>query len=202
MAVSLNLRGLSLATLGEREQARSVLEQALSYWNRLENEQGVGRCLLHLGFVTCALGDYDEARRIQVEALMRLEALKDTSFIPVSLAHLGYVHYFLGDHAAAGERFSEALQESMRYRLLPWAIYALSGLGLVAARKERPETAAMLLTFATEHPLLLDAFTLGEPQRVLEKLSGEMPGDAFARAAERGQTRDVGRIALVLGKGV
>jgi predicted ATPase/transcriptional regulator with XRE-family HTH domain len=202
MAVSLNLRGLSLATLGEREQARSVLEQALSYWNRLENEQGVGRCLLHLGFVTCALGDYDEARRIQGEALMRLEALKDTSFIPVSLAHLGYVHYFLGDHAAAGERFSEALQESMRYRLLPWAIYALSGLGLVAARKERPETAVTLLTFATEHPLLLDAFTLGEPQQVLEKLSGEMPGDAFARAAERGQTRDVGRIALVLGKGV
>jgi predicted ATPase/DNA-binding XRE family transcriptional regulator len=198
MGVSQNLRGLSLAALGEPEQARSVLERALSYWNRLGNEQGVGRCLLHLGFAICALGDYAEAHRIQREALMRLEAIKDTSFIPVSLTHLGYAHYFLGDHATAGERFSEALRESMRYQLLPWAIYALSGLGLVAARQEKTEKAVTLLTFAKEHPLLLDAFTLGEPERVLERLSNELPPGAFARAEERGQTRNVEQITLTL----
>jgi tetratricopeptide (TPR) repeat protein len=175
-----------------------VLERALSYWNRLGNEQGVGRCLLHLGFAICALGDYAEAHRIQREALMRLEAIKDTSFIPVSLTHLGYAHYFLGDHATAGERFSDALRESMRYQLLPWAIYALSGLGLVAARQEKTEKAVTLLTFATEHPLLLDAFTLGEPERVLEKLSNELSPGAFARAQERGQTRNVEQITLTL----
>ena len=202
IALSLNLRGLSLAGLGKPQQARSVLEQALSYWNRLGNEQGVGRCRLHLGFAMCALGDYAESRRIQREALMRLEAVKDTSFIPVSLTHLGYALYFLGDNAAAGERFSEALQESMRYQLLPWAIYALSGLGLVAARLEKREKAVTLLTFATEHPLLLDAFTLGEPKRVLEELSDELPTEAFARARERGQTRDVGQITLMLEDGV
>src|SRR5215210_38175 len=163
MAVSLNLRGLSLAGLGKPEQARSVLKQALSYWYRLGNEQGVGRCLLHLGFTICALGDYAESRRIQQEALTRLRATRDTSFMPVSLTHLGYTHYFLGEHATAGELFSEALQESMRYQLLPWAIYALSGLGLVAARHQEPEKAVTLLTFTTQHPLLLRAFTLGEP---------------------------------------
>jgi predicted ATPase/transcriptional regulator with XRE-family HTH domain len=198
MAVSLNLRGLSLAGSGRPELARSELEQALSYWERLDNEQGVGRCLLHLGFAICALGDYAESRRIQQEALMRLEALKDTSFMPVSLTHLGYAHYFLGDHVAAGERFSEALQECMRYRLLPWAIYALSGLGLVAARQEKPEKAVTLLTFVTEHPLLLDAFTLGEPERVLEELSQELPEAAFTRARERGQTKNVDQIMLML----
>jgi tetratricopeptide (TPR) repeat protein len=202
MAISLNLRGLSLAGLGKPEQARSVLEQALSYWKRLDLEQGMGRCLLHLGFATCALGDYAESRRIQQEAVMRLNNVKDTSFLPVSLTHLGYAHYFLGDYAAARERFSEALQESMRYQLLPWAIYALSGLGLVAARQEKPEEAVTLLTFATEHPLLLGAFTLGEPERVLEELSNELPEGTFARAKERGQTRDVERITLILEDGM
>ena len=69
-----------------------MLEQALSYWHCLGNEQGVGRCLLHLGFAICALGDYAESRRIQQEALARLKAVKDTSFAPVSLTHLGYTH--------------------------------------------------------------------------------------------------------------
>ena len=198
MAVSLNLRGLSMAGLGEPEQARSVLEQALSYWYRLGNEQGVGRCLLHLGFTICALGDYAESRRIQQGALTQLRAIRDTSFIPVSLTHLGYAHYFLGDYATAGEMVSEGLQESMRFQLLPWAVYALSGLGLVAARQGEPEKAVTLLTFTTQHPLLLGAFTLGEPERVLEELSAELPEDTFARARERGQTRDVERITRML----
>jgi hypothetical protein len=81
---------------------------------------------------------------------------------------------------------------------LPWAIYALSGLGLVAARKEDPERAVTLLTFATEHPMLLDAFTLGEPERVLEETSKHLPADVFARARIRGRTRDVGRIMQML----
>jgi hypothetical protein len=130
--------------------------------------------------------------------LIRLKAIRDTSFIPVSLTHLGYTYYFLSDYATAGELFSEALQESMRYQLLLWAVYALSGLGLVAARHREPEKAVSLLTFATQHPLLLGAFTLGEPERVLEELSGELPDGAFARARERGQTRDVDRITRML----
>jgi predicted ATPase/DNA-binding XRE family transcriptional regulator len=198
MGVSLNLRGLSLAGLGKPEQARLVLEQALSYWERLGNEQGAGRCLLHLGFATCALGDYAEARRIQQAALTRLRAVKDTSFIPVSLTHLGYAHYFLGDFAAAREACARGLQESMRYQLLPWAVYALSGLGLVDARQEKPERAVTLLTFATEHPLLLSAFTLGEPDRVLEEISEDLPAEVFAGARVRGQIRDVGRIMQLL----
>jgi tetratricopeptide (TPR) repeat protein len=198
MGVSLNLRGLALATLGEPEQARVVLEQALSYWDRLGNEQGAGRCLLHLGFATCALGDYAEALRIQQAALARLRAIKDTSFIPVSLTHLGYAHYFLGDSSAAGEACAQGLQESMRYQLLPWVIYALSGLGVVAAGQGEPERAVTLLTFATEHPLLLSTFALGEPERVLEKLARDLPADVFARAKKRGQVRDVGRITQML----
>ena len=194
MGVSLNLRGLALAGLGEPEQARAVLEQALSYWNRLGNGQGMGRCLLHLGFAICALGDYAKARRVQQMALARLEAVRDASFMPVSLTHLGYAHYFLGDFAAAGEACSQGLRESMRFQLLPWAVYALSGMGLVAARQEEAERAVTLLTFATEHPLLLGAFTLGEPERVLEELSKDLPADVFTRARVRGQTRDVGQI--------
>jgi hypothetical protein len=144
------------------------------------------------------LGDYEEARHIQQAALTRLTAVKDTSFIPVSLTHLAYAHYFLGDYVAAGEACSQGLQESMRYQLLPWAVYALSGLGLVATRQEKPERAVTLLTFATEHPLLLSAFTLGEPERVLEEMSRDLPADVLARARIRGQTRDIGRITQLL----
>jgi len=55
-----------------------------------------------------------------------------------------------------------------------------------------------LLTFTTQHPLLLGAFTLGEPERVLEELTDELPDDAFARAKERGRTRDVEQITSML----
>ena len=84
---------------------------------------------------------------------------------------------------------------------MPWAVYALSGLGLVAARQDKPQRAVTLLTFTTEHPLLLEAFTLGEPKRVLEELSHELPEAAFARAKERGQTRDTKQITSVLEEG-
>src|SRR5215203_3201515 len=94
--------------------------------------------------------------------------------------------------------FSEALQESMRYQLLPWTIYALSGLRLVAARQQEPERAVTLLTFTKQHPLLLGAFTLGEPERALEELSDELPDNAFARTKERGQIRDVEQITRML----
>jgi hypothetical protein len=137
---------------------------------------------------------------MQQEALTRLRAIKDTSFVPVSLTHLGYAHYFLGDYAAAREMCSQGLQESMRYKLLPWAIYALSGLGLVAAGREKREKAVTLLTFATEHPLLLSAFTLGEPGRVLAEMSEDLSADAFATARVLGQARDVGRITQLLGQ--
>ena len=81
--------------------------------------------------------------------MIRLKAIKDTSFIPESLTHPGYTYYFLGDHTTAGEMFSEGLQGSMHYQLLPWAIYAPSGLGLVARQRE--------------------------PERVLEELSASFP---------------------------
>jgi tetratricopeptide (TPR) repeat protein len=198
MGISLNLQGFSLAGSGKPQRACSVLEQALSCWDRLDNEQGRGRCLLQLGYANCALGNYAEARRVQSEALMRLRAIKDSSFIPVSLTHLGYAHYFLGDFVAAAESCLQGLQESTRYQLMPWAVYALSGLGLVAARQGERERAVTLLTFATEHPLLLGAFTLGEPDRVLEELSKDLPADVFETARARGQNRDVGRITQML----
>ncbi|MGF1472562.1 MAG: tetratricopeptide repeat protein, partial [Rubrobacteraceae bacterium] len=201
MAVSLSLRGLSLACLGKLEEACSTLEQSVSCMERLNYEQGAGRCLLHLGFAVCALGDYEESRRIQEEALRRLRAVKDASFTPMSLVHLGYAHYFIGDYAAAGNKFSEALQESLRYQLRPWTVYALSGLGLVAARQGQPEKAVTLLTFAIEHPLSINALTFGEPERVLEELSDELPDDTFARARERGRTQDIERITAQLEEG-
>ena len=45
---------------------------------------------------------------------------------------------------------------------------------------------------------MLGAFTLGEPERVLAELSEALPDDAFARAKERGQTRDVEQITRML----
>ena len=47
-------------------------------------------------------------------------------------------------------------------------------------------------------PLLLSAFTLGEPERVLAEMRKDLPTDVFARAEVRGQTRDVGRITQLL----
>jgi hypothetical protein len=85
---------------------------------------------------------------------------------------------------------------------LPWAIYALSGLGLVAAGREKREKAVTLLTFATEHPLLLSAFTLGEPERVLEELSKDLPADVFAKAMKQGQSRDIWLITQMLDQDV
>jgi hypothetical protein len=45
---------------------------------------------------------------------------------------------------------------------------------------------------------LLSAFTLGEPERVLEEIRKDLPAEAFARAEVRGQTRDVARITRLL----
>ena len=113
--------GSVLRELGEREAARSHLEEALPIYRRLAQahpaafEPNVGATLNNLGNVLFALGEREAARRSFEEALQilrRLAQAHPAAFEPdvaTTLNNLGNVLLELGEREAARRSLEEAL---------------------------------------------------------------------------------------------
>ena len=186
-AIAYNLLGSTAALAGDLEGAQQDLERAVAEHQRLRTRHGEERALIHLGYVTNALGHPERAREHLRRALLLEEQIGDRTLRPLTLGHLGLVNYDQGRYQAARRHFRLALQESAERRLLPTALYALGGLGLVAAGIGEAEMAVTLLTFYVAHPHGLSSFLRGKPEQELAQLQATLSETAFGEAQARGR---------------
>jgi len=197
-AVSSNVLGVTVGAAGERAQARDILERAVAQNRAVASRHGEARALIHLGHVTHALSNPELARERLQAALALGEQINDHTFRPLALGHLGIVNYGQGRLGAARRHFESALEESMTRKLLPFALYGIGGLGLVAAAEHDFATAVTLLTFFMHQPQALKEMLLGEGKRALAAAAAELAPAAAAAARARGEALTLDEaIALV-----
>lgn len=148
LAASVTDLGAMLATLGgERQRAKSLLEDGLQRYRALENEPGISWALYGLGWV--------ELRRV----------LGDRQGSPWALAELDTVARSPEDLEAARDLFAESLRLRRSVGEPYHVAWALASLALVAAAQSDYDTARTL----TEERLEIER-ALGNPYGVAASL--------------------------------
>lgn len=197
LAKALNVLGLVLQAIGDLDEARGALEEALRIL-RDAGEKGVGdtpKVLANLGLVLLELGDADLARRRLEEALEAWREHPNASRAPVAacLNHLGWALQLAGDLPAARARYEEAL--ALREEALgpdhPDLAWTLSNLGLlceeegeiVSARRHHERSLVIReAALGPDHPLV--AQSLGDLARVRALTGDRKEALALALRAE------------------
>lgn len=94
---------------GPYDQARTLLQQALSIVARLGLTEEKAFCLNHLGNVAFQSGDYAEAERLLQESLALYQDVGNRRGVAVVLNNLGNVIHVQGDYVKARRLFQESL---------------------------------------------------------------------------------------------
>jgi predicted ATPase/transcriptional regulator with XRE-family HTH domain len=105
----LSWAGVMVGDLGEVEQARAHLNEALALARRLGDPTEIATALNNLGVMAFRQADYDAAQALHEEGLSLERAHSRPTGIASALHNLGNVAYRRGDHATARSRYEEAL---------------------------------------------------------------------------------------------
>jgi predicted ATPase/class 3 adenylate cyclase len=96
-------------TLGELEEACSLLQMSLDIFRQLGDKEGIGMALLNLGNVALYQSDYPAARALYEESLVVHREVGDSMNIAGSLHNVGVVAETMQDYPAAQKALQEAL---------------------------------------------------------------------------------------------
>jgi tetratricopeptide (TPR) repeat protein len=133
------------ALLGDFEAAAMLHKEALVLASELGANDTVAHARNGLGLTARRQGDYGRARELHSEALSYFREAGFTDETAYSLACLGFVEELGGDlDAAEGFHRESLLLARGLVDELPLAL-ALEGLACVAAARQQPERAAVLL---------------------------------------------------------
>jgi tetratricopeptide (TPR) repeat protein len=99
--------GVTLAALGELDQAERMLEESVQGARQVGNIRGIGNWLRCLGGIALARRDYDRARPLFDESLAILRTLGDSLGISQTLAHVALVAAETGDSGLARRLLEE-----------------------------------------------------------------------------------------------
>jgi predicted ATPase/DNA-binding CsgD family transcriptional regulator/transcriptional regulator with XRE-family HTH domain len=101
--------GRILTLMGEFEQARAVLEEALALARRRHDTIGVAQALTEQGACAAFASDWAESTQVLREALHRWEGLGDAVYSGLALYYLGIAVAGQGDDAEAAALEADAL---------------------------------------------------------------------------------------------
>ncbi|MBU2462906.1 MAG: tetratricopeptide repeat protein [Candidatus Edwardsbacteria bacterium] len=86
---------------GRYSETYDLLGKALKYYERVDDQQAVGRILAEIGNVHRAQGDYDRAMEFYQRHLKIAEALEDNYAISQTVGNMGNIYRVRGQHAQA-----------------------------------------------------------------------------------------------------
>jgi predicted ATPase len=183
-----NLGAIVLAA-GDNDRAGVLLLDAVSLARTIDDTRILALALNNLGDHALTMGDYERAEPLFAESLALLEERGDTSNVARSLFNLGAVALMTGRLADADERLRSSLEHSREAGDKEDLSWSLIGLAALAAAREEPERAALLLGAATNLLSAMGAdFKPFERKlhdetaaRVRSQLGAASYGDALAR---------------------
>jgi predicted ATPase len=181
--------------LGDFEAAAVLHKEALD----LAQEQGTrdAAALAWKGLAQAARrqGDYGRARELHQAALSFYREAGFAGEIAHSLASLGYVEELRGDLAAAEACHRESLRLARDLADENSLALALEGLACVAAARQQPRRAAVLLGAAesirTRTGMHLVAHERADAERATDAAAGELGAGAFAVLLEQGRRMSI-----------
>ena len=153
----------------EAEAARSRLEEALSLYLEIGDDQMVSSVRSHLGVLLLNQGDLDRATAMMEEGLGLARKLGDRLGINNALYLLAQVAQAEGDHGLAARRFEEGVRLSEEIGDRANVGYFLEGLAVVAGVQGEVERSARLFGAAEELLQAVEApvYDYYEPNRSL-----------------------------------
>ena len=109
-AIDLNGLGCIYKAMGQHDQAREYLQQALDLNRKIENRGGEGHNLNNLGDVYRHLGHYDPARQALEESAKIAHEVGSPDLLWCAQANLGGLEVKLGDPVQAIPYYRQALE--------------------------------------------------------------------------------------------
>jgi predicted ATPase/serine/threonine protein kinase len=143
-ATTLNEAGDLASLQGDYAQAADLLEESLTLQRELEDKQGIGIVLWHLGRLMNEQNEYARATECLKEALVLLREEGDKWNVAMSLLILGTVALSQGDHKQATTLYEESLAMHRELGDKTRIAIILSNLGCLAHYRHEPEQAAKL----------------------------------------------------------
>jgi predicted ATPase/DNA-binding SARP family transcriptional activator len=176
---------------GDFETAAVLHKEALDLAENLGARDAAALARSGLAMAARRQGDYGRARELHLEALSFYREATRTSDIAYALVSLGYVEELRGDLDAAEACHQESLRLTRdRADAAPVAL-ALEGLACVAAARQQPRRAAVLLGAAeslrgrTGTPLSSPARS--DVDRTADAAAGALGPQAFSALLEQGR---------------
>jgi predicted ATPase/class 3 adenylate cyclase len=108
-AQALNGLGTLIHEMSDFQAARPLLEESLSIWRALGDEQGMAVSLNNLVWVMSMLGDYEDAQRFSQESMVLNQRLGNRRNSAVALHNLGWLNIQQRRYRQASEQFRESL---------------------------------------------------------------------------------------------
>lgn len=108
-AEAYNCVGEASYSLGQLRESIEILQQALSLWTELKNNDGIALAQLNLGYARSDMGDNDQAQKDYSEALAFFRGSGNKRGEALALTILGTIHSFNGDNQAALDTHQQAM---------------------------------------------------------------------------------------------
>jgi predicted ATPase len=187
-----SLQGMTMAHLGQYEEARVHLQQALALARKADILWAIGRGFLGLGLVALAEGNADRAWQYLQEGVAALQKVGDRTHLGSCLAVLAGAARRLGRPSEARGYLYAALQLSSAMREALTLQYALPMTALLLIDLGQAERAVEIYALASRYGSVADS-RLWEviAGRELAAVAAVLPPEVADAAKARGRARDL-----------
>jgi tetratricopeptide (TPR) repeat protein len=122
--------------LGKYSLARDFYQQALPFYQQLNDRIGEANCIQALGDVHCYFAEYDQARTCYQQALL-INSQEEIVGEANCIQALGDVHYCIAEYGQARDRYQEALPIYQKIKEHLGEANCIRSLGLTAGAEQK-----------------------------------------------------------------
>ena len=133
--------GISLYYQGQLEKAAEMLNQSLSLFKELKDEQNIALVHMELGICCQYQGNTNQAVRHNEHALNYWQEVRNSARQSFVLNNLGSLYHLAGNYSEAAKLFEQALQLARSNKIYRSEAYLLYNLGSLYADLEANDSA-------------------------------------------------------------